>query len=745
MRKKKDEKKREPLEGSISEVRGLNPETKQGILIILLFAIAAFLFLSFFHLAGTIGSSINDTVAFLFGKTRFLIPFIFVLLGTSLLFPKRIQISLWNIFGFLFFFVSFNTILNLLFLSSILSPTASELKQTGGFFGQLLGKSLPEMMGIWASLILLFALLLVSILLIFNTSLNQLLFIPRWFAKPFREYRFKKQTNTLYSSYDDQEEAVQEDVNKIIETKIDQKSPISFSNKPSDESPFHQTTMAQETKPEIEENESPIIVTRERRKVNLSFDLLEYRGSKPNSGDIGRNQEIIQRTLAQFGIQVEMGEISIGPTITQYTLRPAQGIKLAKIVALQNDLALALAAHPIRIEAPIPGKSLVGIEVPNQRIAIVALRELLETKTFRKRQTQTELVLGKDVSGKVWSVPLESMPHLLVAGATGSGKSVCLNTIILALLYQNGPDDLKFILIDPKRVELTVYAGIAHLLVPPITKVEDTINALKWTVREMERRLDVLSSFGVRDIASYNARVQEIMPRIVVVIDELADLMSASGHEAEATIVRIAQMARAVGIHLILATQRPSVDVITGTIKANFPSRIAFAVASQTDSRTILDSSGAEKLLGRGDMLYTSAEVSKPKRLQGAYVSEGEIHRIVQTLKQQEMPDYNYEITQKQTGPSVFSDDENEQDLLFDDAAKIVIQTARASTSLLQRRLKIGYSRAARIIDQLEEYSIIGPSDGARGHEVLINEWPPQSEIISEPEESLYEKDKESF
>ena len=368
-------------------------------------------------------------------------------------------------------------------------------------------------------------------------------------------------------------------------------------------------------------------------------------------------------------------------------------------MALQNDLALALAAHPIRIEAPIPGRSLVGIEVPNQTIATVSLRDLLEAKNFKARSSNLSIALGKDVTGKVWVPPLDKMPHLLIAGATGSGKSVCINTIIVSLLYTNGPDDLKMIMVDPKRVELTSYEGIPHLLVPPITKVDDTVNALKWTVREMDRRLDLLSKFGTRDINSYNQKVEEKMPRIVVLIDELADLMAASGHEIEGTIVRIAQMARSVGIHLVLATQRPSVDVITGLIKANFPSRIAFAVASQTDSRTILDCSGAEKLLGRGDMLYTSPDLSKPVRLQGAYVSEAEVGRIVQHLKIEEAPDYNYSVLEKEKTGSIFdgADDIEDSDPMLNEAAQIVIQAGRASTSLLQRRLKIGYGRAARI------------------------------------------------
>jgi len=347
----------------------------------------------------------------------------------------------------------------------------------------------------------------------------------------------------------------------------------------------------------------------------------------------------------------------------------------------------------------------------------------MESPSYEERKSQLTVPLGKDVTGSSWCVALEKMPHMLVAGATGSGKSVALNTMIVSWLYQNGPDDLKFILIDPKRVELTVYAGIPHLLVPPITKVDDTVNALKWTVREMERRLDILSSFGVRDIASYNEKVQEIMPRIVIIIDELADLMAASGHEVEATIVRIAQMARAVGIHLVLATQRPSVDVITGLIKANIPSRIAFAVASQVDSRVILDTQGAEKLLGKGDMLYLPPEQAKPIRIQGAFVNDKEINTLVAFLKNQGVtPQYTDEVTtMTKAGVVSVPGVDGEVDDLFKDAVKCVCQYERASASLLQRRLSIGYARAARIADQLEAAGVISPSDGSsKPREVLV-------------------------
>lgn len=694
----------------------LNPETKRGVAVVFLFAAAALLLLSFFRLAGTLGTTLDHAAGLAFGWDRFLLPFLCMLVGYALLYPERNRFGGWNYAGMILFFLSFNGLLNLMILRAPDPDDAIEVLRAGGWVGQALAPLLLSSIGFWAALVVLGALLLIGVLLLFNTSLRHV-FTAHTHVFGWMTERLHRQTSIPLSSESDIEsEAANLDEEPGVET---------------DEAEGEQTQTRFRTKPLAGASESEpekVLTTKRRRQTNLPLELLEYRGAKPNSGDIERNREIIQRTFAQFGIPVEMADVSVGPTVTQFTLRPAEGVKLARIVSLQNDLALALAAHPLRIEAPIPGKSLVGIEIPNQTVATVALRELLESKAFHARSNQTTVPLGKDVSGKIWVAGIQKMPHLLVAGATGSGKSVCLNTLIVSLLYENGPDDLKFIMVDPKRVELTIYEGIPHLLIPPVTKVDDTVNALKWVVREMERRLDLLSKMGARDIDSYNEKVEERMPRIMVVIDELADLMAASGHEVEATIVRIAQMARAVGIHLILATQRPSVDVITGTIKANFPARIAFAVASQTDSRTILDTAGADKLLGRGDMLYTCAELSKPVRLQGAFISESEISKVVGALKKQGTPDYNYAVTEKAGSGSVFSRDEDE-DPLLNEAAQTVIQGGKASTSFLQRRLKIGYSRAARLMDVLEQHGVIGPPDGAKPRDVLIDEWPPGSDI----------------
>ena len=457
-------------------------------------------------------------------------------------------------------------------------------------------------------------------------------------------------------------------------------------------------------------------------------DLLSPKRSKPTSGDIRANAETIHSTLHEFGIEVEMGEVRVGPTVTQYSLKPDKGMKLSRITALSNDLALRLAAHPIRIEAPIPGKALVGIEVPNHKAALVSLRELLESHEFIDREHNMMIALGKDVAGKVWFVDLPRMPHLLIAGATNSGKTVCINTILMSLLYQNTAETLRLILIDPKRVELTLYNGIPHLLTPVVTNVQKTVNALKWTIGEMERRFEMLSQDGSRDLASYNEKHPSMkIPRIVFVIDELADLMAAAASEVEAGIIRLAQMARAVGIHLIVATQRPSVDVITGLMKANIPARVAFSVASNIDSRTILDCPGAEKLLGRGDMLFLNAELSKPKRIQGAFVSEEELKGVVEYLNDgNATPEYDESIVEKTSGAggttNMFGGPADDQDPLFEEAKKLVIESGKASASLLQRRMKVGYARAARILDEMEAAGIIGPADGAKPRDILCTE-----------------------
>lgn len=476
-----------------------------------------------------------------------------------------------------------------------------------------------------------------------------------------------------------------------------------------------------------------------------SLELLEKKQSPADAGDIQQNAHIIQDTLREFNIDVEMEGANIGPKVTQYTLKPPTGVKLNRITALETNIALNLAANSLRIEAPIPGQKAVGIEVPNRKAADVRIRGILDSVEWRKTSEPLAFAVGKDISGSPFVGELNKMPHLLVAGQTGSGKSVMINTLLSSLLYRNSPSDMKLILVDPKQVEMAPYADIPHLLTPVIVEPEKTISALKWAVNEMERRYSLLAEKKVRDIKTYNDNIkksgkqisvkddegnmQEVdegtMPYIVIVIDELADLMMVAARDVEALIVRLAQKARAVGIHLVLATQRPSVDVITGLIKANIPARIAFTVASQVDSRTILDTIGAEKLLGQGDMLMKTATMPKPKRIQGAWVMDEEVLKITDHLRMQSAPQYNEEIISQPVqlngkGGVVMDFDHEGGDDMFRDAVAVVIQSRKASTSLLQRKLRVGYARAARIIEEMEEQGIIGPADGARPREVLI-------------------------
>lgn len=477
-----------------------------------------------------------------------------------------------------------------------------------------------------------------------------------------------------------------------------------------------------------------------------SVELLEKKQSPADAGDVQQNAQTIRDTLAEFNIDVEMEGANIGPKVTQYTLKPPSGVKLTRITALETNIALNLAAQSLRIEAPIPGQRAVGIEVPNRKAADVRLYGVLTSKQWKTSQEPLAFAIGKDISGEAVVGELNKMPHLLIAGQTGSGKSVMINTLLTSLLYRNSPSEMKLILVDPKQVEMAPYEDIPHLLTPVITEPDKTISALKWAVNEMERRYKLLADEKFRDIKSYNQKIKSgsktitvpdedgneqrvddgAMPYIVIVIDELADLMMVAARDVEALIVRLAQKARAVGIHLVLATQRPSVDVITGLIKANVPARIAFTVASQVDSRTILDQVGAEKLLGQGDMLILTPSMSKPKRIQGAWVMDEEVLKITDHLRMQSAPQYNDEITSLPVqlngkGGVVMDFDAGGDDDMYKDALRVVVDSGKASTSLLQRRLRVGYARAARIIEQMEEQGVIGAADGSRPREVLIN------------------------
>ena len=496
------------------------------------------------------------------------------------------------------------------------------------------------------------------------------------------------------------------------------------------------------------EDKAALVTVSDPNWESPSVDLLEKKQSPADAGDVQQNAMIIKDTLSEFNIDVEMEGANIGPKVTQYTLKPPSGVKLTRITALETNIALNLAAQSLRIEAPIPGQKAVGIEVPNRKAADVRLHSILTSRQWKDSHEPLSFAIGKDISGQAVVGELNKMPHLLIAGQTGSGKSVMINTLLTSLLYRNSPSEMKLILVDPKQVEMAAYADIPHLLTPVIAEPDKTISALKWAVNEMERRYTLLASHKVKDIKTYNQMItsgskkitvadadgipQEhengAMPYIVVVIDELADLMMIAARDVEALIVRLAQKARAVGIHLVLATQRPSVDVITGLIKANIPARIAFTVASQVDSRTILDQIGAEKLLGQGDMLLLTPSMSKPKRIQGAWVTDHEVTKITNHLLMQSPPQYNNEVVSQPVqlngkGGVVmdFSAGADNEDDMYKDAVQVVIDSGKASASLLQRRLRVGYARAARLIENMEDQGLIGPADGARPREVLIS------------------------
>ncbi len=701
--------------------QGLKTETKHGIIAVIFFVLALFFLMSYFEIAGKAGAFVYEKLYLLLGVGYVLLPALFILLGISFIKSEVPDIG-WT-----------RTASGIMFLLSGLGiiDIASE-NHAGGFLGRILSTPSVALFDIYASLTFLGAILIISILVMFDTKLNLAPFATKLWSF------FRKKKEEPLSLNEDEIEEVEKSISEPEEEETTGekiKSALGVGKKKKIQ--------------EEEEEEMPI----KKRKGGLvstyvppPLSLLEEDKGKPNTGDIKANANIIKRTLANFGIEVEMDEITIGPTVTRYALKPAEGVKLSRIVGLQNDLALSLAAHPIRIEAPIPGKSLVGIEIPNKSKSIVGLATLLSDDKFTNSAKPLTTALGRNISGKAVFGNLAKMPHILVAGTTGSGKSVTIHSMITSLLYKNGPDDLKFILIDPKRVELTLYNNIPHLLTPVITDAKKTILALKWAAKEMDRRYDILEAESVRDIESYHNNVfnknpkktringdgteEEVdadrLPYIVIIIDELADIMSSYPRELEAAIVRLAQMSRAVGIHLILSTQRPEVNVITGLIKANIPARVALKVSSQIDSRTILDAGGAEKLLGAGDMLYSSGE-AQPERLQSAFISEPEVKKVVKYLADAYRDEISEEISlsagsigaDKSIFESSLEDEEEDDDEMYEEARACVIEAGKASTSYLQRKLKLGYARAARLMDRLEERGVIGPGDGAKPREVL--------------------------
>ena len=715
---------------------------------VILLTITALSVLSLWEKLGPVGDKINIFIRPIFGHGVYALPFVLGAISISLILNRKIKFTQTTIFGLILLFVSFLSILHLAIIPEKILQFARE-GQFGGYIGFVTNWFFRDQLQlpIFATSIIFVSTFLISISLTLQMSprdiLSKLFFIELE-TNPNKPVKQTKSTDIKIPDFSSplQSEKEPEGSINIIKPELTNLSATNVQDIQSQKKDFEKLNQEQPNKlfkdnfdnnpDKPEDGQSSTLEAEIEQWEYPGLDLLEAKAGKVTIQDqeLRKSAKNIESKLEQFGISVKMGDVHVGPAVIQYTLKPDEGVKLSKITSLKNDLALALAAKSIRIEAPIPGKALVGIEVPSEKRILVRLKELLVSPEYLEltQKTKLALPLGRDVSGKPLFADLVDMPHLLIAGATNSGKSVCTNVFLTALLYQNSPAELKLILVDPKQVELRDYNDIPHLLTPVITDPDKAANALKWAVAEMNRRYGTLSEAGCRNIDEYNedeTRTRK-MPKIIIMIDELADLMMSNGKEIEGHICRLAQMARAVGMHLIVATQRPSVDIITGLIKANIPSRIAFSVSSSIDSRTILDTVGAEDLLGKGDMLYLQKDYSKPRRIQGVYVEPIEIKKVTNFLKLGLEPDYKEEIIDKSAGKNSSSDDPSlagaSEDDLYNEAYTIVIKDKKASASLLQRRLKVGYARAARLLDLLEENGVIGPVNGSKPREIYIQE-----------------------
>lgn len=692
---KNKHRKQKPVEQKPARII-LSPEVKRSVIGIAFSGLAAILFLASGAKAGPVGDFVYRNLFVAFGVGYYFIPTIFAILGISLLVSgEKKEFGQNAFFGATLFIIAGLSLLDILY------------PEKGGAAGNIFG-AIEVPFGKIAGIIISVSVFIISILVTLDIPLK---------IRPLRSRNGENAKPVFPETVSDKPKIIspmaeEKPADKPKEVELEVKEPEGFgeTKKPGKKMSF-------------------------KNYVPPPLDLLNSQNEKPTAGDLRANANIIRRTLESFGIPVEMGEITIGPKVTRYTLKPAEGVKLSRITALNQDLALALAAHPLRIEAPIPGKSLVGIEVPNKSAAIVRLGSLMAYPEFGSSSILT-FALGREISGDPVMPNIAKMPHLLIAGATGSGKSVVIHSLIVSLLYKNSPETLKFIMIDPKRVELTAYNKLPHLVAPVITEGKKAVAALRWAISEMDHRYDTLMQSGNRDIQSYNAvHKDEPLNYIVIVIDELADLMAAYGREIESSIVRLAQMARATGIHLVVSTQRPSVEVITGLIKANITTRIALQVASQVDSRTILDMAGAEKLLGGGDMLFMTSDLSKPKRIQGTYVTEGEIKAVAKFVAENNEPEMRAVVDDSGSNPGAavfdFGGENDTDDELYPEALEVVTEAKKASASLLQRRLKIGYARAARLLDIMEDKGIIGPGDGAKPREVYLDQIEHREEPLN--------------
>jgi S-DNA-T family DNA segregation ATPase FtsK/SpoIIIE len=697
----------------------LKKETRLGVAVVVFLLLAVLFVLSLSGSAGAFGQVANQVLKLTFGWMAYGVPIVFLMIAYALFKERKDKdkddnsVSTHAYVGAVFLTLALTGLLHIIAMGNGVTEAFNIAKagRGGGYLGVLTSYPLLKFMGLAASTIVILAAIVVSLLVTFNVSLLDLF---RKLKRPEGEEPAVKPMKPQPLKINN---AIQ---NSFIKEQVGEAGKPVPPPAPKEKLQPVVNNLA-DSKIEMADTGKAMTSAEDKNWKYPDLDMLEDAKNKVDSGNIEANVSIIQKTLGDFGIDVEMGEVNVGPTVTQYTFRPAVGVKLSQIAALQNDLALALAASPVRMELPIPGKALVGIEIPNKTTAIVRLKEIIGSKELSGHESKLAFALGRDVAGHPMVGELARMPHLLIAGATGSGKSIALNSLLISMLYRATPADLKFIIVDPKRVEMSMYNGIPHLLTPIITDHQQAVNALRWAVLEMDRRYRMLAEVHKRNLEEYNAVSLLKMPYIVVVVDELADLMSLAQKDVESNIVRLAQMARAVGIHLVLATQRPSVDVITGLIKANVTARMAFTVASQVDSRTILDSAGAEKLLGRGDMLFLTSELPKPKRIQGAFVTEKEVKKVTDFLKEQ-IGDviYNHEIVEKPKPTANVPGFEggDDEDELLQEAIETVQSAGKASASLLQRRLRVGYARAARLLDILEDKGIIGPGEGAKPREV---------------------------
>lgn len=710
---------------------------------------------------GFFGAAIRKTLITLFGLGSYFFPIIIVLIGLLFILNKKAYFK--RFLTVIISYISLLTIIDINFLTFVdglsfldrvkLSIDASDsailsgkLATGGGVIGSSLSYVFLSLFGSIGSYIVIVTIIIISFLVFANISILKLAKVTIGkilITSKQKSDRVKESTrieNKEKETVDHLKYADNITINNLVVKSEEAVNTTSSSDNDSKIRVLDYTKNNTDSKLLIEKKEDSLIDKEEQsieisntsEEVNYdnyqipSIELLK--DIKTNNKGTEKKEVLLNAnklidTLSNFGIEAKVLQVSIGPSITRYEIQPAPGVKVSRIVSLTNDIALSLASSDIRMEAPIPGKSAIGIEVPNKHKAGVSLKEILQSKEYNNVDTLIPMALGKDIAGKPIVANIGKMPHLLIAGATGSGKSVCINTLIASILFKAKPDEVKLLLIDPKVVELSIYNGIPHLLIPVVTDPKKAAFSLNWAVQEMTKRYNLFAKNNVRDLESYNNKAinnseMEKLPQLVIIIDELADLMMVSASEVEDYICRLAQMARAAGIHLIVATQRPSVDIITGTIKANIPSRISFAVSSQADSRTILDMGGAEKLLGKGDMLFYPVGESKPVRIQGAYISEEEINELVEYLKSQYSPNYEEKIVGEINNNFKVATDES--DKLLPEAIEIVVDEGQASISLLQRRLKIGYARAARIIDEMEIRGVVGGYEGSKPRKVLV-------------------------